>query len=98
MAAVAHVQGRTSGTFSGSATSDARDGRFTGKYHGAHQASTTGSTTLSGTLGSAVWWITGAVDVIAASAGVSITPAQGTVTLTGRGLSLGHAINMPDEV
>lgn len=56
----------SSGTFSGSATSDVRDGRFTGNYHGAHQASTSGSTTLSGTLGSAVWWITGAVDVIAA--------------------------------
>jgi hypothetical protein len=43
-------------------------------------------------------WVAAGININQASAGTTMTPAQGPLTLTGTGLGLGFTINMPDEL
>lgn len=100
MAVAGHGNNNATGTSitAGSGTSAWIETSLDGNYAMAYRPSTSGSTTISWDLGSAQIWGNVKVDVIAASAGISITPAQGAATLAGTGLNLGFAINMPDEL
>lgn len=68
--------------------------------HVEYQVATVANTyTVDGTITGSIAWaiVGGSFKEASAGGGVSLTPDQGVAVITGRGVSMGFTINMPDE-